>query len=100
MKRKLTKQEIELTEKGITKRLKIIDDAMDTVSYNFKTKNFLKIKREYEDFIRPRTRKAQDEELDNQVKVVKQTIVESRDLILELRNHLKDGVEVKNEEEM
>ena len=95
MKRQLTKQEKELTIKGIDFRKKKIEETKKALNITKLHKEFLIKKREYEDAVRPFNREAEDKELEKTIKGYSEELKISEDTIKELENQLNNGVEQK-----
>jgi len=94
--RELTSEEKKMTEKGITKlRSEITELDQDLMVFE-KQKEFIKVKREYEDYMRPYTREKQDREITDAIKHVQADIKLKQASVEEMERQLKEGVEEKN----
>jgi len=94
MKRKLTKTEKTLTEKGIERRKKQISSAKENLKVYERQEEFLKTKREYEDYVRPFNRKAEDKAMTDAIEKLTSDIDLAEKDIESMTKHLKEGVEV------
>lgn len=95
--RQLTKQEKEMTEKGIKncdKQLKEFFKRLELVKLQ---QNFIMQKREYEDKVRPFNREIEDKEWNNALSEVESQIKLTTEKIEVMNNQLKNGVEIKKE---
>jgi len=95
MKRKLNKEEIEATKKGIERLQKTINETTEAKEYAEKKMEFLKKTWEFEDYERPIYRKNTIEINNNKIKECNSIIKSSEINLKELKKQLKEGVEVK-----
>lgn len=95
MKRKLTKQERELTKKGLENRQKEIEDLEEAIIVNKKHQEFLEFQRDYEDVLRPYNRKVEDSNLDIKIRTFEEKLKLAKIDVKNLNSQLKDGVNVK-----
>ena len=95
MKRTLTDTEKKLSEKGLKRIDNEIKDLKEKIIYYEKTKEYMKAKRDYEDFTRPYNRKAQDEEMEKEMKTAQQMLIEFNNQLKVLKEQIQHGVEEK-----
>jgi len=98
MKRKLTAEEIEKTNKGITRLGKEIIELKENIEFNEKTIKFQKAQEDYNDFARPYLKKQKEAKDKKTMDYMRQDLKSKHDTLNELRSHIKDGVEIKNQE--
>jgi len=95
MKRELTKQEIEQTKKGIDRLNKQVDIAKESNEYAKRKLEYLKQLWKFEDFARPLERKKSKENAEDIIKQSEIDITSITNNLIELKDHLMNGVEVK-----
>ena len=95
MNRELTKEELNLTTRAIEKMKKETVDAKESISLTKKQIEYIKVKREYEDMIKPYNRKQQDTEHEKALKMANQAIESNKINTKELEKQIKEGVEIK-----
>lgn len=99
MKRKLTKEEIALSQKGIEMRKKQLSEVKEQLEYV--QANFLlyKAKQRHEDETRAYVRKTEQKSFDDTFAAIKEKMAEHEAVIRDLQSQIKDGVEIKEKEE-
>ena len=95
MKRELTKDEKELTELGLNRNLKDLEDINEAINITKKHIAFLKLKRQYEDEARPFNRASEDRELERTLKGYEAELEFMKEKIKVAKEHLSEGVESK-----
>jgi len=95
MNRKLTTKEKELTKNNMERQKQLIKELKEQLELNELSRNFLLIKRQYEDRIRPMTRKNQDKEIELEKERLESEILQSEFAIKNGEKQLKEGVDVK-----
>jgi len=95
MKRKLTNDERKRTERGVKDKQSEVAGLGEQVVILKKYRDFLKIKREYDDFARPINRKSEDKEINSKFQAAESILEAAEYSIKEMQKHLKEGIEVK-----
>ena len=95
MKRKLTNEEYEQTEKGISRVKKEIKDLGEQIAVLSIHQEYRDKKREYEDFVRPHNRKREDHELKTAMNAATAQMKDAQDNLKAMQKHLEEGVDVK-----
>lgn len=95
--RKLTEEELDKTNKGITRIEKENVDLKDNIEFNEKTIAFQKAQAEYNDFARPYLKKKKEIEDKKTMELMYQNLKSNEYTISTLRSHVKDGVEIKED---
>ena len=95
--RKLTEEELDKTNKGITRLEKENEELKNSIEFNEKTIAFQKAQAEYNDFVRPYLRKKKEEEDKKTMDLMNQNLKSNEYSIDTLRGHVNDGVKIKEE---
>ncbi len=95
MKRTLTHEEKKLTHQGIERVIKEAETYVDEMILWEKLEEYRKVKRSFDDFMRPITRKKEDKELANARILTESKIKDCDKNVREMRKHIREGVEVK-----
>lgn len=95
VKRKLKQKEKELCKKGIEKREKEVREATEKINTIKKQQEFIKVKREHEDYLRPYNRKIEDKQYADELKKAEAELEWSSRDLKNLKKQLKEGVEEK-----
>ena len=93
--RKLIKDEVELTRKGIMRQEKVIDEAYTALKYLEAQSKFIRAQREFEDFKQPIDRVYKDKEIENMITAKEEEIKFAQHSIREMRKQLSQGVKKK-----
>jgi len=98
MKRQLTEEEKEKTEKGMTRLAKEITDLKENIEFNEKTIAFQKAQEDYNEFARPYLQKQKEAKDEKTMSYMRMDLMSKQDTLKGLHSHIKDGVEIKNQE--
>jgi len=93
--RQLSKDEKEITKRVVDAKIKEIGKIIEFIKITKKHDEFTKQKREYEDFVKPFNRKKEDEEIENQLKMLNSDLKMNQESIKTAQSQLKEGVEQK-----
>jgi len=96
MLRQLDEKEKERTLKGIDRLNKEIKDIEESLSMKELQANYLKVKREFEDRVRPFNRKIEDDELKITTENLQEQINQKEFAIKSMLKQINEGVEVKD----
>jgi len=96
MKRRLSPEAEKLTRRGIKKAEEKIKEFEEQLILQIKSKQYLEIKREYEDFIRPYNRKEQDKNINQSIDLIKEKIEIEKNSIKISQKQIREGVEQKD----
>jgi hypothetical protein len=94
--RQLTKEEKELTEKGIKRQEEVLNITYENLEYLLKQKSFIEKKWEFEDYARPFDRKAVNKDFELKIKDLKEKIEHTSQIISISKDQIKNGVKVKD----
>lgn len=95
--RKLTEEELDKTNKGITRLEKENVELKDNIEFNEKTIAFQEAQAEYNDFARPYLKKKKEAEDKKTMELMYQNLKSNEYTINTLRGHVKDGVKIKDD---
>jgi len=96
LKRQLTVEELEKTNKGINRLEKELEELEETIVYNLHTIKFQKAQDEYQDMVRPYLRKKREQESTKAMSYFEQELKEKQATLANLKEQVKDGVTIKN----
>ena len=96
MKRQLTKREIEKTREGINRLSKEVAGLVGNLNYNKALIEKQIHTRNFDDMWRPYLRRRKDAEDRKVIKLMEEEIESKKKTVLEMKKHLKEGVEVKD----
>jgi len=95
MKRNLTKEEKELTEKGIRNMQKELSSYEEELRIMIETLNYISMKRRYEELLRPYNQRKQDKEMKANLSAINSKIEEVTQTIKIDQDRISNGIEVK-----
>jgi hypothetical protein len=95
MNRQLTSDELELTNKGIDRVTNQKTEYQKGLDNSLKYLEFLKQKRDFEDYVRPFNREKEDKDLKTTIDGYTSEIKMCDEKLEVMNNQLNDGVEVK-----
>ena len=93
MKRQLTDTEKSLTKKGVAKRETEITETKQSLEIYRKQQTYINTKREYEDYVRPFNRKAEDNAIDKAILKCEADLKIATTDLENLNTQLTEGIE-------
>jgi len=95
MKRKLNKEELKLTEKGIKRNIEELKKIKENFEYNKSLMEKQKYLRDFDDKWRIYLRKNKDDEDKKIFGIIEEEIINHKQIIKNLQEQLNEGVEMK-----
>ncbi len=94
-KRKLTEDELEKTNNGITRLEKELEELKESIEFNEKTIEFQKAQDEYQNFARPYMKKQKEAKDKKTMDYMNQDLLSKKDILDNLKDQVENGVEIK-----
>lgn len=99
-KRPLDETEKKLTEQGVKRVTKEIEELKEQIQFNEKTIAFQKVQSDYQEATRPYLKKKKESEDKKVMGALNETVERDQFTLDNMNDHLKNGVEIKEIKEL